>query len=86
MNYPGATGTTPLGINDKRQIAGAYVDASGKTHGFLVSNPLKKATWQSFDAPQGRGATTINGLNDKGELVRFYTDKRGRTHGLLIEL
>jgi hypothetical protein len=86
LNYPGAAGTTPLGINNSRQIVGAYVDAAGKTHGFLVSNLLKHAKWQSFDAPKGRGATTINGLNNKGDLVGFYTDKKGLTHGLLIRL
>lgn len=34
--YPGAKATYPLGMNDKRWIAGTYVDSSGVMHGFIA--------------------------------------------------
>ena len=86
LKYPGATGTFPLGINNAQQVVGAYYDANNNLHGFLVSNPLKGAKWQRFDAPGSRGETVVNALNNIGNLVGYYKDKRGRTHGMLVQL
>jgi probable HAF family extracellular repeat protein len=37
IDYPGAASTAALGINSKGDIVGSYVDAAGKTHGYLAS-------------------------------------------------
>jgi hypothetical protein len=37
FDVPGALNTTPYGINDRREIVGAYVDVNGVIHGFLLS-------------------------------------------------
>jgi hypothetical protein len=34
--YPNATATYPLGMNDKRWVAGTYVDSAGVRHGFIA--------------------------------------------------
>ncbi|HTK11073.1 MAG TPA: hypothetical protein VL485_28120 [Ktedonobacteraceae bacterium] len=65
---------------------GSYTVGKGNAaqmHGFLLSNPLHHAQWQTIDDPLGIGTTTINGLNDKADLVGFYVDSRGNTDGLL---
>ena len=59
------------------------MDRSGASHGFVVSNPLTQAKWQSIDDPNGIGTTVVNGINDKGDLVGFYVDAAGNTDGFL---
>ena len=81
--YPNGSSTMPFGINKKDQIVGAYMDRSGASHGFVVSNPLTQAKWQSIDDPNGIGTTVVNGINDKGDLVGFYVDAAGNTDGFL---
>jgi len=38
--FPGGSDTQALGINDKDQIVGSYVDGAGVGHGFVLSKPL----------------------------------------------
>lgn len=82
--YPHSTSTTPFGINNKGDIAGAYTDSSGATHGFLVESPLNNPMWMSFDDPNGIGMTFINGINDRLDMVGFYVDSSGNTDGMII--
>jgi probable HAF family extracellular repeat protein len=80
------TNTTFLGVNDSDQIVGTYTVGTGNSaqmHGFLLSNPLHHAQWQTIDDPNGIGTTTINGLNDNADLVGFYVDGNGNTDGFL---
>lgn len=38
VNYPGAAGTFPMGLNDQRAVVGAYTDmATGQIHGFVAA-------------------------------------------------
>ena len=83
FDFPGSTNTTALGVNKNDQIVGVYVDGAGKMHGFVLTNPLHHAHFQSIDDPNGVGTTTINGLNDNGQLVGFYVDGNGNTDGFL---
>ena len=82
--FPGGNTTEALGVNDKDQIVGSYLDGSGNMHGFVLSSPLgPKSHWQTIDDPHGVGTTTVNGINDAGDLVGFYTDSAGNTDGML---
>ena len=83
FDFSGSTNTTALGVNMYDQIVGVYVDSANKMHGFVLTNPLHHAHFQSIDDPNGVGTTTINGLNDKGQLVGFYVDGNGNTDGFL---
>ena len=86
FSYSNAASTMFLGINQNDQIVGTYTVGTGNAaqmHGFLLSNPLQHARWQSIDDPNGVGTTTINGLNDNGQLVGFYVDGNGNTDGFL---
>jgi hypothetical protein len=82
-SYPGSTNTTALGLSEKDEMVGAYVDGAGAMHGFTLTNPIKKPTWQSIDDPNGVGTTTVNGVNTAGDLVGFYVDGNGNTDGML---
>ena len=83
FSFPHSNNTTPFGINLSDQIVGSYVDGAGKTHGFLLTNPLTHAHYQSIDDPNGIGTTIINGINDNASLVGFYVDSAGNTDGFL---
>jgi hypothetical protein len=79
IDFPGSTSTQAFGLNDHGQVVGAYVDAAGAMHGFLLS----KGQFQSIDDPFGVGTTLVNGINDFGALVGFYMDAAGNTDGFL---
>ncbi|HXJ94151.1 MAG TPA: hypothetical protein VMT20_14980, partial [Terriglobia bacterium] len=79
LDFPGATFTQALGLNNQQQVVGFYMDAAGLTHGFVYNN----GTFQPVDDPSGIGTTTINGTNDLGQIVGFYVDSSGNTDGFL---
>jgi hypothetical protein len=74
-----------LGINDKLQAAGFYINASGAARGYIYD-----ANNSSFSAditlPQSFKAVSITatGINNNGLISGFYTDKKGGMHGFLI--
>jgi hypothetical protein len=84
FSFPGSTNTTPFGVNDHDAIVGAYVDAKGATHGFLLETPLSKAKWTTVDDPDGAGGTTVNGINNSTKMVGFFVDGNGNTNGMLV--
>ncbi len=84
LAYPGATMTQAFGLNDFREVVGAYTIGTGnaaKTFGFTWS---PRNGWKSVNDPMGIGSTTINGVNNAGDLVGFYNDAAGNTHGFLF--
>ena len=68
IDFPGATTTTPWGINTRGDIAGLYVSADKATHGFLLSG----GQFNKIDYPGATG-TELYGLNAAGDLVGVYT-------------
>jgi uncharacterized membrane protein len=79
FDVPGASDTAPLGINDRGQIVGFLVDASGLLHGFL----LDRGVFTRIDVP-GASQTTALGINDRGQLVGDFQDSAGVFHGYLL--
>jgi hypothetical protein len=84
LDFPGASSTQALGVNDHDEVVGVYMDGSGSSatmHGFTWTQAGGFAT---VDDPDGAGTTTINGVNDAGDLAGFYQDQAtGFFHGLL---
>jgi hypothetical protein len=84
LQYPNATSTQVLGLNNTGLADGVYTDSKGVMHGFLYNRATK--TFTSVDAPNDANgqvqATTLNGLNDKSQLTGFFVD--GKTNGLLV--
>jgi hypothetical protein len=79
LDFPGASATTALGVNNGDEVVGNYTDSSGM-HGFAWAPGFG---FETVNDPNGVNATTINGLNDRGELVGFYEDSSKNTDGLL---
>ena len=44
IDFPGATSTSATGINVHGHIVGSYVDASGKTHAFLLTRQRRRGS------------------------------------------
>jgi probable HAF family extracellular repeat protein len=68
LDFPHATFTQALGLNDYNEVVGTYTDAGGNTHGFSWQN----GKFHSIDDPAGFGSTVVNGVNDHGRIVGFY--------------
>jgi probable HAF family extracellular repeat protein len=80
LSFGAGSNTQALGINDRHQVVGSYVDTAGRTHGFLWSAGHGMTR---VDDPNSTTSTVVNGLNNRGQLVGFYLDAAGNTHGFL---
>src|SRR5580700_9708007 len=80
FDYPGATYTGPLGINQAGVVVGAYVDASSVLHGFVR---FANGTFKQIDYP-GAVSTGFTGINDFNQMVGVYDNSDGLGHGFLF--
>jgi hypothetical protein len=80
LDFPGATSTMALGLNDENQVVGVY-NVGTPMHGFIYNVISKR--FHSVDDPGGIGTTTINGINNLGQIVGFYVDSKGNTDGFI---
>jgi len=78
IDFPGASLTQAWGINPRGEIVGAYDDADGVRHGFLLSGD----EFTSFDFP-GASFTVAFGINSRGDIVGWYMTA-GVSHGFLL--
>ncbi len=69
LDPPGAIFAQALGLNNKGQVVGQWMDGGNNTHGFVWS---AQNGFTTVDDPQGVGTTVVNGINDDGILVGFY--------------
>lgn len=72
IEVPGASSRGPRisGINDHRQIVGAYPDMDNHLHGFLLS----KGVYTTLDAPGSEGGFTFaQSLNNRGQIIGYYS-------------
>ncbi|HEX9034881.1 MAG TPA: hypothetical protein VF834_23815 [Streptosporangiaceae bacterium] len=79
LAFPGADATQAFGLNDHREVVGAYA-IGGKSFGFTWT---PGGGFKTVSDPAGIGTTFINGVNNAGDLVGFYTDAKNNTHGML---
>ncbi len=72
-DVPDSFQTIPFGINNKGQIAGAYLrvgpDGIGRIGGYLLDD----GELTMINVP-GASSTQISAINDHGEMTGFYTD------------
>ena len=66
-----------MGINDADQIVGTYIDTSGQTHGYVLSD----GTFAAINYPLAID-TVAWGIKDDGQIVGGYL-MAGGYHGFL---
>jgi probable HAF family extracellular repeat protein len=69
IDFPGAVGTTAIGINDSGTISGYFTDASNLSHGFIYSGN----TFTQVDIA-GASQTEIAHIKNNGRITGEYTD------------
>ena len=67
IQFPNARATNAQGINSDGHIAGAFTDAGGRQHGFL----LRDGVFTQIDVP-GAGRTFARGIGPEGDIVGTY--------------
>jgi probable HAF family extracellular repeat protein len=77
---PGARTTTAVGINNRGQVVGQYLDANGRYHGYL----WERGQFTTIDAP-GAVATTPFDINDRGQLVGVRLEADETFRGFVLE-
>jgi len=80
IDVPGATLTNAIGINAHGQIVGAFTDAGGAFHGFLLDG----GSFTTIDPPGATGGTEAGGINELGQIVGEFIDASGQ-HGFLLD-
>ena len=83
FSYPLSLDTKALSVNWQDQVVGKYVDPSGKTHGFILTDPLASQSWTKVDEPNAAGATVVTSIEDHRNFVGYYVDQAGNTNGFL---
>ena len=79
-DYPGATATYAMGINNSGTIVGYYADTNYVTHGFTLSG----TTPASLDYYPGATATYALAINDAGTIVGYWADANQVKHGFTL--
>jgi uncharacterized membrane protein len=80
IDFPGAVLTGPLGINDRGQIVGVFVDTAGIGRGFLLSDGI----FTEITRPDGSPTMAI-GINDRGQIVGTFVDAADVLRGYLLD-
>jgi len=78
IEFPNAIATVAVGINDRGQIVGVYLDQSDVVHGFMYEN----GRYAQLDYP-GAVETDLNGINNFGQVSGSYLDTAGLFHGFV---
>lgn len=68
IDFPGATSTLALGINNSGQIVGGYQLPDGSRHGFLYSGGI----FTTLDDPNATSGSEATGINNLGRIVGGY--------------
>ena len=83
VDAPGAPADSTffISINNAFEILGAFADASGAQHNFVVDD----GQFLPFDVPAGFGSTFTSAqtLNDRQDIVGFFNDAAGNAHGFV---
>jgi probable HAF family extracellular repeat protein len=82
FSVPGAGTTLPTGMNDRRDIVGAYTTGDPEhtvIHGFIYSH----GQFTTLDAPNADSTTPI-GVNNAGQVVGSYFSG-GQEHGFVYD-
>lgn len=70
-----------LGINNKDQVVGSFIDSNGVSHGYSRDH----GEYNTIDEPDAVYGTYASGINDHGQIVGSYYDVAYSLHGFLLD-
>ena len=82
LDYPGASSSTAMAINNSNVVVGWYTDSAGVYHGFKYSN----GTYTAINVPNAYETQAL-GINDLGDIVGTYlqgSQPNVTSHGFLL--
>jgi len=82
LDYPGASSSTAMAINNSNVVVGWYTDSAGVYHGFKYSN----GTYTAINVPNAYETQAL-GINDLGDIVGAYvqgSQPNVTSHGFLL--
>jgi hypothetical protein len=86
IDVPGAAATVLLGINNRGQMVGSYIDAAGGYHGFLRDRRGAVSTLPEFPGADPRmGGMQPAAINDRGRIVGLAYDAQGGSRGFQMK-
>jgi uncharacterized membrane protein len=80
IDFPGATSTQVLDINDRGQAVGEYIDQAGAFHGFM----WERGRITTLDVP-GAAGTSVFAINDHGQIAGVVGDGTNPPRGFLLD-
>jgi len=87
LDPPGASSTNVEATNNPGEVAGTYIDSSGRDHGFIYDN----GNYTTIGAPgvlegepPGAFGTYAHAINNRGEVAGHYIDSSG-AHGYVYD-
>lgn len=82
LDFPGATLTEAVGINDDDDIVGDYRDSAGTFHGFFWD----EGQFRTIDVPFPEAIlSAASGVNNVEQIVGVYTDTNNQRHGYFYD-
>jgi hypothetical protein len=86
IDVPGAAATAALGINNRRQVVGSYIDNDGAYHGFVRDrNGAVTTLPEAPGADPASGGTQPASINERGQIVGLAYDAQGGSRAFMFE-
>jgi len=79
LDYPGASSSTAMAINNSNVVVGWYTDSAGLYHGFKYAN----GAYTAINVPNSYETQAL-GINDLGDIVGAYAQPNAPWHGFLL--
>ena len=86
VDVPGAAATFLVGINNRGQMVGSYIDAEGAYHGFVRDRRGRVTTLpEAPGAEPTAGGTQPTSINERGQIVGLAYDAQGGSRAFRYE-
>jgi hypothetical protein len=79
-NFPGSKQTQVVGIDNKGNTAGFWVNKAGTNRGFVEWNGVFESFTNPHTPMMPGSVNQLLGVNDSGVAVGFYNDVKGHSH------
>jgi hypothetical protein len=79
-NFPGSKQTQVVGIDNKGNTAGFWVNKAGTNRGFVEWNGVFESFTNPHTPMMPGSVNQLLGVNDSGVAVGFYNDAKGHSH------